>query len=173
MEPRQVTSDPGGARASRANASPARTDGAPAVANFSETLSPDPTLGSDDCGEAPQSAREARTLPRKWYRFVQLIFAFWVAIFAACETANYVPPVAPEMTASPHGKRGAEVATLERGRSLFVHRCIECHTLPPIWKYSNEDWPKVVDDMSHRANLKPQDRDAVIAYILAARAGVR
>jgi hypothetical protein len=52
---------------------------------------------------------------------------------------------------------------------LFVHRCIECHTLPPIWKYSREDWPKIVNDMSRRASLKPAERDAVIAYILAAR----
>jgi hypothetical protein len=131
------------------------------------------TLGSDDCGEAPQSAREACALPGKCRRLVQLVSAFWVATFAACETANYVPPVTLEMTAASHGKRGAEVSTLERGRNLFVHRCIECHTLPPIWKYSNEDWPKIVDDMSHRANLKPQDRDAVIAYTLAARADAR
>ena len=53
---------------------------------------------------------------------------------------------------------------------LFVHRCIECHTLPPIWKYSRDDWPKIVNDMSHRASLKPQEREAVIAYILAVRA---
>ncbi len=52
---------------------------------------------------------------------------------------------------------------------LFVHRCIECHTLPPIWKYSREDWPKIVNDMSHRASLKPAEREAVIAYILAVR----
>jgi cytochrome c2 len=87
-----------------------------------------------------------------------------------CETANYVPLVTPQMTATSHGNRGAGLSTLERGRALFAHRCIECHTLPPIWKYSNEDWPKIVDDMSHRASLKPADREAVIAYILAARA---
>jgi hypothetical protein len=56
---------------------------------------------------------------------------------------------------------------------LFVHRCIECHTLPAIWKYSGEDWPKIVNDMSHRASLKPADREAVIAYILAVRASER
>jgi len=73
------------------------------------------------------------------------------------------------MAAKSHGKRATDVSTLERGRTLFVHRCIECHTLPTIWKYSREDWPKIVNDMSHRASLRPADREAVIAYILAVR----
>ena len=83
-------------------------------------------------------------------------------VFVGCETSNY----APQITS---GKRNVDLLKLERGRQLFVHRCIECHTLPPTWKYSNEDWPKIVNDMSHRASLKPADREAVVAYILAAR----
>ena len=81
--------------------------------------------------------------------------------FVGCETANYAPLVTT--------RRQAETTKLERGRQLFVRRCIECHTLPAIWKYSRDDWPKIVNDMSHRASLKPEERDAVIAYILAAR----
>ena len=87
----------------------------------------------------------------------------------SCETGNYIPPVTPKMAAISHGKQRADVSTLERGRRLFAHRCIECHILQPMWKYSREDWPHIVDDMSHRASLTPNDRDAVIAYILAVR----
>lgn len=82
-------------------------------------------------------------------------------VLAGCETANYAPIITTP--------RRSEATKPERGRQLFVHRCIECHTLPPIWKYSKEDWPKIVNDMSHRASLKPADREAVIAYILAVR----
>jgi mono/diheme cytochrome c family protein len=81
-------------------------------------------------------------------------------VFLSCETANYAPAVR---------STSRDFSRLERGRMLFVHRCIECHTLPPIWKYSREDWPKIVNDMSHRASLNPAERDAVIAYILAIR----
>ena|SRR5436853_5439235 len=84
---------------------------------------------------------------------------FACLIFAGCETANYAPVV----------RSPGPAAQLERGRMLFVHRCIECHTLPAMWKYSTEDWPRIVKDMSHRASLKPDERDAVIAYILAVR----
>ena len=94
-------------------------------------------------------------------------------IFVGCETANYIPPVTSQMARAPHQKPATGISTLERGRTLFAHRCIECHTLPPMWKYSREDWPQIVNDMSHRSNLKPQERDAVIAYILAARAAER
>ena len=89
--------------------------------------------------------------------------------FVSCETANYIPPVTPQMAASSHSKAGADLATLQRGRTLFARRCIECHTLPPMWKYSREDWPQIVNDMSHRASLKPDEREAIIAYVLAVR----
>jgi cytochrome c2 len=80
-------------------------------------------------------------------------------LFVGCETTNYAPLIT---STKPNSK-------LERGRTLFVHRCIECHTLPAIWKYSREDWPKIVNDMLHRASLNPAEREAVIAYILAVR----
>ena len=103
-------------------------------------------------------------------RPIHLILATIIAFtfLFGCETANYVPPVTSQMTRS--RKSDVDLATLERGRTLFAHRCIECHTLPAIWRYSREDWPKIVDDMAHRSSLKPAERDAVIAYILAARA---
>jgi len=98
------------------------------------------------------------------------IATIYLCLLWGCETANYAPPLTTEMTRT---KRHVDQTKLERGRTLFVHRCIECHTLPPIWKYSREDWPKIVNDMSHRASLKPADREAVIAYILAVRAKER
>jgi mono/diheme cytochrome c family protein len=91
-----------------------------------------------------------------------------VACLLACESVNYVPPVTPQMATVRKG-RHVDVATLRDGRTLLVHRCIECHTLPPLWHYSVEDWPNIVNSMSHRASLKPAERDAIVAYILAVR----
>ena len=62
-----------------------------------------------------------------------------------------------------------DLAMLREGRTLFAHRCIECHTLPVLWRYSTEDWPEIVNTMSHRASLKPAEREAIVAYILAVR----
>ena len=60
-------------------------------------------------------------------------------------------------------------STLREGRRLFVSRCIECHTLPVVSRYDQVAWPWLVDDMSVRAGLKPAERKALVAYILAVR----
>jgi hypothetical protein len=86
-----------------------------------------------------------------------------------CGTTFAPPPVTTELVQNRTGTHG-NIAILREGRTLFVHRCIECHTLPPFWHYRIEDWPHIVDTMSRRANLKPAERDAIIAYILAVRA---
>jgi hypothetical protein len=119
---------------------------------------------------APSPAREARALPR-YSRRIIAGFALlpYMLTFLSCETSNFAPPVTTEMIRTAPLKRRVDPNKLERGRTLFVHRCIECHTLPPIWKYSREDWPQIVNDMSHRASLRPDDREAVIVYILAVR----
>ena len=91
-----------------------------------------------------------------------------VACLVACESINYVPPATSQMAAATKG-RPVDVALLQKGRTLLVHRCIECHTLPPLWHYKIEDWPEIVNSMSHRASLKPADRDAIVAYIIAVR----
>ena len=98
-----------------------------------------------------------------------LILVAVIAGLLACESVNYVPPVTQQMAAAEKGRR-LDVAKLREGRTLLVHRCIECHTLPPLWHYRIEDWPEIVDSMSHRASLKPAERDAVVAYIIAVRA---
>lgn len=91
-------------------------------------------------------------------------------ILVSCESTNYVPPVTLQMAASSSRRQDVDLVKLREGRTLFVHRCIECHTLPAIWRYGAQEWPEIVNSMSHRASLKPAEREAVIAYILAVRA---
>jgi hypothetical protein len=89
-------------------------------------------------------------------------------LLVSCESINYVPPVTSQLTTARKGQH-VDLTMLCEGRTLFVHRCIECHTLPVLWRYSTEDWPGIVDSMSHRASLKPAEREAIVAYILAVR----
>jgi len=104
--------------------------------------------------------------------------SIWVALFiylvVSCQSINYAPapPVTSQMVAAQKGQH-VDLAKLREGRTLFVHRCIECHTLPPVWHHRVEDWPPIVNSMAHRASLKSSQRDAIVAYILAARAQVR
>jgi hypothetical protein len=97
-----------------------------------------------------------------------LISLVLACVLAGCGLTNYVPPVSSQMATARKGQY-VDPAVLRKGRTLLVHRCIECHTLPVLWHYCTEDWPKIVNSMSHRASLKPAEREAIIAYILAVR----
>jgi hypothetical protein len=96
------------------------------------------------------------------------IFVGLAWLLPSCELTNYVPPVTSEMATARKGQH-VDLAMLREGRTLFAHRCIECHTLPVLWHYRIEDWPEIVNSMSHRASLKPAEREAIVAYILAVR----
>ena len=63
--------------------------------------------------------------------------AFLIGL-AGCESTVFAPP--PPVTAQMAARKGkhVNVATLEAGRTLFVHRCIECHTLPRVLALSSE-----------------------------------
>jgi mono/diheme cytochrome c family protein len=87
-------------------------------------------------------------------------------LLAACESTGFAPPpVTPQMAKT--GRREVSLATLQQGRKLFVSRCIECHTLPPVSSRTAMKWPGAVDRMSARARLQPAERDALFAYLQA------
>ena len=88
---------------------------------------------------------------------------------SSCGTTSFTPPPVTVELVRNGSNLHCDIAMLSEGRALFVHRCIECHTLPAFWRYSTEDWPKIVDSMAHRSNLRPAERDAIVAYILAVR----
>ena len=93
-----------------------------------------------------------------------------VFVLASCESTTYLtPPVVTAQIAHARTGQHVDLTTLQKGRTLFAHRCLECHTLPPVWHYRVEDWPAIINSMAHRASLKPAERDAILAYILAVR----
>jgi len=143
----------------------------------------------------PEGEEDAKRLVRV-ARLVLTLSLISISQLASCESTNYVPPVTTQMASAdsrrqdidpsthsthaqgrpslpPRRASTTSLAKLRQGRTLFVHRCIECHTLPALWHYTPKDWEQIVNDMAHRASLKPAERDAVIAYILAVRATER
>jgi hypothetical protein len=107
-------------------------------------------------------------------------FAALVCLLASCESTGYAPPPVTGKMAKTSAKQSAigrtrrgehvDLARLREGRTLFVSRCIECHTLPAVTRHTATEWPGIVDEMAGRASLKPAERDALLAYITAARA---
>jgi hypothetical protein len=66
-------------------------------------------------------------------------------------------------------KQGVSMEQLTTGRKLLVTRCIACHSLIPVSKYSAQRWPELVTSMSERAGLDDIQRAEVSAYLVAAR----
>jgi len=98
--------------------------------------------------------------------------ALLICLLVGCQSISYAPapPVTSQMLAASVRKEShANIAMLRQGRTLFVHRCIECHTLPVVRHYRIDEWPGIVSSMSHRASLKPAEREAIVAYISAVR----
>ncbi len=87
------------------------------------------------------------------------------AVLAGCAMPNLAPPVSPAMSA----RAGKPASTLEEGRRLYTGRCATCHTIDPVEKYSASRWREIIADMADEANLTPTEREAVLAYLLAAR----
>ena len=91
----------------------------------------------------------------------------------SCETSpNTAFPTGRAVAASGGGGQGSEIATLDRGRKIYTTSCTECHVARPIAHYSVAQWRHYVSIMAPRAGLKPQDRTAVEAYVIAARASL-
>jgi hypothetical protein len=102
-----------------------------------------------------------------------IFIAVFVPLFVSCESTRFAPPAVSSQMATARKGAPVNLATLEEGRQLFVHRCIECHTLPVVARYDAVAWPWLINDMSARANLRPAEREALMAYILAVRAEVQ
>jgi len=101
---------------------------------------------------------------------VLLIAFVSIALVAGCQTSSSFAPAMVDARVVRAGAVGhADEKTLKAGRDLFTSRCIECHTLPPISRYFASAWPSLVDKMARRADLKPYERNAIVAYIVAVR----
>jgi mono/diheme cytochrome c family protein len=93
--------------------------------------------------------------------------AISACLLVSCST-HTLPQVTSDMAREYAGGSMTNLQ-LQKGRVLFASRCIECHTLPPVNGHTDSEWPHLVDAMASRASLKPSEREALLAYILAAR----
>src|SRR6476619_2448325 len=91
-----------------------------------------------------------------------------VVFLPSCAFDKFTPPeVSPALISNARPDH-VDAEQLQNGHRLFVSRCLECHTLPPVTKYSRDEWPYLVSRMSNRANLSGSDQFAIIAYLRAA-----
>ena len=97
----------------------------------------------------------------------QIVAVVIILFIVSC--ANFAPPpaVSPALISNARSDH-VDAEQLQNGRRLFVSRCLECHTLPRVTKYTREQWPHLVSRMSGRANLSASDQEAITFYLRAA-----
>ena len=93
---------------------------------------------------------------------------FLAFLLSACAADPFAPPRISSALLNRARLDNVTPQELSAGRSLFATRCLECHTLPSVAKYSRDQWPGLVARMSGRANLSAAERALVVAYLRAA-----
>ncbi len=73
----------------------------------------------------------------------------------------------PPVTANDAARAHVELAELQRGRSLLVTKCGNCHRPPMPSDQPSNAWPKKIDEMSGRANLDFGQRRLIEMYVVA------
>jgi mono/diheme cytochrome c family protein len=90
-------------------------------------------------------------------------------LLGGCETTvSSAPPITASFIRA-GTRQDADTRTLAQGRSLFLNRCIQCHALPEVSRFDPPRLTAIVAKMSGRANMNPEQHDAVLKYLLTVR----
>jgi cytochrome c5 len=96
-----------------------------------------------------------------------------VALVMASGCAALAHPTEADARWAAKRTPGMTLASLERGRRIYVERCSGCHHLPLPESQPADHWEKVVDKMAARAHLSEDHRDLVVAFLASASARLR
>ena len=105
-------------------------------------------------------------LIKRWQNRL-LVAAAILLVIVGCRTVSVdqlAPPV-DRIAVDP-----TNVAQYQRGREIYVGRCAKCHAVKPVNAYAAEDWAsRIMPKMAKKAKLTPEEKETVLAYVLAAR----
>jgi cytochrome c5 len=103
---------------------------------------------------------------QRWQSRLVLAAAVLLAI-VGCRTVSvdHLAPPVDQIVVDP-----SNVAQYQRGREIYVGRCAKCHAVKPVNAYAAEDWAsRIMPKMAKKAKLTPEEKETVLAYVLAAR----
>ena len=64
-------------------------------------------------------------------------------------------------------------AATNAARTLFLNRCAKCHALPQVGRYTTAQWERIIPKMAKRSGLKPEQKAALLAYLVSAKGNTR
>jgi mono/diheme cytochrome c family protein len=99
---------------------------------------------------------------------VWLIVAAALVLVPGCMTIDELAPPVDQILAGGGEDDGLRASTLERGRRIYLTKCVACHSPEPINRYALDRWPAIITDMAERSRLVGSEEDDVRAYVEAA-----
>lgn len=98
----------------------------------------------------------------------------------ANQAAPPPPPPPPSGTATPGIDQLVQIAqsrwpdvnakTLSDGKDLYYNgACVNCHGAKKISRFSEEEWPSIMDRMAPKAQISDAQKDAVLKYVIAVK----
>jgi mono/diheme cytochrome c family protein len=94
------------------------------------------------------------------------VVAFWTVGFAYTSFSG-LPAPSPKIELTPQQLADA---VLTAGRTVYFTNCNRCHALPDVRYYSEPRLTAIIDKMSRKAQLTPDQHDAVMKYLQTVRA---
>lgn len=94
----------------------------------------------------------------------------WMAmgVIGCVSLDQMVPPIDQGMIEYGQ-KQGVSDQSLLTGRLTYLNRCISCHGIEPIDRYSMDQWEVIVPEMSKEAKLNDAQTADLLNYIRTAR----
>ena len=98
------------------------------------------------------------------------IFALFASFGCSSCVVDKMEKLARRPTPAMSATSGVSLTKLENGRTVFLANCGRCHEHQFPDTVSRADWHVVVPGMSWNAGVSKGDQQALLAYLLAAKA---
>ena len=98
---------------------------------------------------------------------VHTLAPLWAtATLIACASGGAVPRVTePDVARAQLADPDVSLASLERGRGLYLARCASCHEPFAPDSRSLDEWHLEVDEMRERSGLDPAEERLILGYL--------
>ena len=88
-----------------------------------------------------------------------------VFLVSGCATTEQLAPPVQVSVLESADRLGYGDEQVERGRVIYLSKCIKCHGVRSVQKYSAERWEGILAKMSVKAKLSESEEEDVGAYI--------
>ena len=92
------------------------------------------------------------------------IMVFLVVV--GCATTEDLAPLVDATTIELAGAHELDMSRLQRGRTLYITSCAQCHRPEPVVRYAQDQWREIIPRMSTYARLTPDDSAALRSYVV-------